>query len=84
MAVRRGENKRLALQTRVDVLRQLLGDDAVEFLRDDAPVEGLDFEGDLVGDVREVDLSRARVEQFNLFSGAERNPPSTSPVTPWR
>ena len=32
VSVGRGENQRLAGQARIDVLRQLLGDHAVEFL----------------------------------------------------
>lgn len=46
---------------------QLLRDDAIEFLSDDAPVEGVHFEPDFVGRVHGVDLARARIEDFELL-----------------
>ena len=53
------------------MLRELLRDHAIEFLGDDAPVEGVDFEPDFVGRVCKVDLTRARIEDFELLASLE-------------
>jgi hypothetical protein len=71
MAVGRREYQGFARQARVDILGQLLRDDAIEFLGDDAPVEGVHFEPDFVGRVHEVDLACARIEDFELLVSLE-------------
>jgi hypothetical protein len=71
MAVGRCEYQGFAGQARVDVPGQLLRDDAIEFLGDNAPVEGVYFEPDFVGRMHEVDLACARIEDFELLVSRE-------------
>ena len=72
MAVGDGEYQGFAGQARVDVLRQLLRDcTRLNSWVMTPPVEAIDFEPDFIGRVHEVDLTGARIEDFELLVSLE-------------
>ena len=69
MPVGCGEYQGFPRKTRIDVFGQFLGDDAVEFLCDDAFVERLHLKCDLVGHVNKVNLAGMDIDDFHLLVG---------------
>ena len=67
------EHQRLSRLAGVDMGGELFTHDISEGPGDDAAVEALDLETDVVGGDSQVHLSRERVEKRQLFAGAEMN-----------
>ena len=67
------EDQRLLFAEGVDLLGQLLADDAVEVLVDDAPVEALDLEVELVLELGGLDLAGGKVQGLDLLALGELN-----------
>lgn len=68
MAIGCREYQRLSGQSRVDMFRELAGDNLVEGLCDHTAIERVDIVVDFVGRANKIDLASARVENFHLLA----------------
>ncbi len=75
MRVGGAEDERLLLAERVQLLGELLADDAVEVLVDDALVEALDLEIELVLELGRLDLAGGQVQRVDLLALGEVDAP---------